>query len=292
MKVGIYVPWGSGDIIICTPVLKYKDLLWTPGVQVVWILQGPGEDILAHNPLLSEVRHASSADTWNHTTDDIIVKLRKSPDGDFEKGHPCVMDLDKLYFPMLWCNHLHIRKQIPYALIHREVFGYGKDLEVHPCMFFTPEEDHRAEQLIKALPFRFTVMLETAQRSGQSNWNHDTTHRVMAGFRRILGDCNFVFASHGQAGPFNGPGVADCSPFTIRQCIPIYNRCHAFAGVSSGISQATCSWTASPTVLRVDYVGAETISSKSIARGPAWWAGTEDMLLGHVENIAKQIKGA
>lgn len=285
MKVGIFGTWGNGDIIISTPVLKYKETLW-PKAQIVWITQADKIDIFAHNPFVTEVR---TPENPNALPNEIFFSPGYSPTS-FKKENPIVEDLDMLYFPVLWLhkNMLHF----PYGLFHREIFGYDKSLPVHPCLFFTQQEDISAENFVSQLPNKWNIMLETECRSYQTEWNQQTTISVMDECRKILESCNFIFASPGSGNDFGvgNPGVVDCSSFSIRQCIPVYNRCHLFLGVSSGVSQATCSWPSNPSVPRIDYVRSENYSSKYIARGTAQSATNKDEFMSKIKAMLTTMK--
>jgi len=279
MKVGIFGTWGNGDIIISTPVLKYKDILW-PGADIVWITQEDKRDIFRYNPLVSEVRVPKDP---NSLPDSIFFKPGYTPSS-FHKT-PDVNDLDKLYFPMLWLHSKMLR--LPYGLIHRDIFGYDKSLPVHPCLFFSQEEEEKATKFVSSLPHKWTIMLETECRSNQTKWNQATTINVMDICRKKFGQCNFIFASPGSGKDFGvgNPGIVDCSLFTIRQCIPIYNKCHLFLGVSSGVAQATCSWTANPSIPRLEYLTADSIASKHIAMGQADYATNETTFFSKLSDI-------
>jgi len=265
MRIGVFVDWGFGDIIISTPVLKYKDRLWGPNAEVVWFIQPHRADVLAYNPWIHELR-MTGGDVGR------IHELRLSPDGNFKKGHEVVKDLDKLYFPALWLNIPMCGN--PYGLVHRSIFGYDSSLPVHPCLFNTPEEEQKSKEFVEKLPYKWNVMLETKAMSGQTRWDDSTTELAINLCSQYLGNCNFIFASPGTCGKFAGPSVVDCSGFTIRQCIPIYNKCHLFLNVTSGIAQATCSWGTNPAVIRLDYVTCEHYSSKFIATSTRAYSST------------------
>lgn len=130
MKIGIFGTWGNGDVIISTPVLKYKDMLW-PESQIVWITMANKSDIFAYNPLVSDVRTPPNP---HSLPSEIFFTPGYSPTT-FKKTSPVVEDLDALYFPMLWLHKDMLG--LPYGLVHREIFRYNKSLPVHPCLFFS-----------------------------------------------------------------------------------------------------------------------------------------------------------
>jgi len=286
MKIGIYAPWANGDMIMSTPFLKYKEQIW-PGAQIVWFvlpeenhhatcLHRASPDIMAHNPYVSEIRPSTS-----NPSD--VIRLRVGHRTNSE-GHPLTVglensgrivpgsrpaefsDLDLLYFPAP--QHNCDKLTTPFGLITRFVFAYPPGAEIHPCLYFSPEEDAKAETFLTSLPHKHSVMLETAYNSGQSYWDEDLTRQVMHALRSILGFVNFVFASPGTHKPFlDDAGVVDCSAFSIRQCIPVFNRCHLFMGTSSGISHAVSSWSANPNTRRIDCTNNPAISIRCTARG-------------------------
>jgi len=304
MKIGIYAPWASGDALLATMVLKYKDQLW-PSSQIVWFVlpkshnpHSADKDIVAHNPAISEVRVAEEPFSE-------IIKLRVGNRANKE-GHPLSVpknlagqmtpgksntksfsDLDLLYFPAPWANCDRLNED--FVLTSKHVFDYPEQ-RIHPCSFFSVEEDEKAARFVSSLPFRHTVMLETKCGSNQSSWNDGTTTRIMEACRSILGGCNFIFSSPRTHVPFVGPGVVDCSDFTIRQCLPIYNRCQLFLSTASGIAVVTCSWKANPLVKRVEFTNNPLITTRPIAMGEAQWSPNEDGFLGIIRVLSANIK--
>jgi len=311
-KVGIYAPWASGDTIISSSVLKYKDIIWKD-CYLVWFyvpsenpyamqLHRTDKDMMFNNPWISELRPSmddplsiinlriggrqrSFGPPWMQLSVDKTQAGLLSP----EKTHfESVKDLDLCFFPAPWANCDHL--DVHFSLISNFVFNFPANLEIHPCLFFTPEEDQKAEQFIKNLPFKYSIMMETKYFSGQSNWDDQTTETVINTCRSRLGDCNFIFASPNTHHLFSGKGVVDCSQFTIRQCIPIFNRCNLFLGVSSGISQAICSWTANPLVKRIELINTLTISTSPIARGHLRTAFSQSQITEHLHAVLLEIK--
>jgi len=304
MKVGIYAPWASGDMILATMVLKYKELFW-PNSQIVWFIRpkAPSDhhtasgDIVAHNPFIDEVRMSEEDFTK-------VIKLRVGHRTN-EHGHPLIVpkhlagqmtsvkaelgsfrDLDLCYFPAPWacCDKL----SEPYLqTTSRYVFDYPES--PHPCLYFSKDEDEKASIFMASLPFKYNIMMETKCGSNQSAWDQNTTKDVMATCRVVLGDCNFIFASNGVDVP-QDRGVVNCSEFTIRQCVPVYNRCHLFLGTASAISMATCGWSSNPTVKRIDYTNSPFIASKPIAMGETLLVSNHGDLLSSLGNFLRQIR--
>jgi hypothetical protein len=282
MKVGIYAPFASGDLITSTPVLQYKNMLW-PGARIVWFVIEPAHrpniasrDLLGFNPLVDEVRvippEASLLEHRDGHATNSVGHAISVPDaclGRLRTRCEYTKDLDLCYFPAPWANCDKLDDK--FAFIHRGVFKYDASLEVHPCLFFSEDEDGKAKEMVSSLPFRKTIMLETRFTSGQSPWDDAATVEVTKTCRNRLGDCNFVFSSPGQAAKFAGKGVIGCDLLTIRQCIPVHNMCHLFLGSCSAVSSATCSWSAKP-IPRLDMIYRENISSKYFARGAADYA--------------------
>jgi hypothetical protein len=132
-------------------------------------------------------------------------------------------------------------------------------------------------------------MLETVGKSGQSLWDNDCTKKSMDICRDILGKCNFIFVSPGSHKGFEDDGVADCSAFTARQCIPIYNRCNLFIGVSSGVGCMTTSWSANDNVPRIEYCHNNLMSTCHLASGKNELCTTKDQLVMSIRNMTKSI---
>jgi len=287
-KIGIYAPWANGDMIMSTPFLKYKDILW-PNSQLIWFvlpdtnthaagLHRASADIVLHNPYISEIRPSLSNPgeivrlRVGHRTNEVghplsvdkaLAGLMTSDKSNF----PEFSDLDLCYFPSP--THNCDKLCTPFVLITTFVFNYPPGSILHPCLFFTPDEDMKAQVFLSALPHKYTIMLETEYNSGQSFWDASLTSETMKLARSILGFCNFVFASPKSHLPFfDDGGVVDCCAFTIRQCIPIFNRCNLFIGVGSGISHAMSSWSASESVRRIDCTSGSNTSMSHVARGP------------------------
>ena len=304
MKIGIYAPWASGDALLATMVLKYKNQLW-PNSKIVWFIipksnnsHAADKDVVAHNPAISEVRMASE----NFSE---VIKLRVGNRANKE-GHPLSVpkelagkmtaiksetrsfsDLDLLYFPAPWANCDRLNED--FVLTSKYVFDYPEP-HIHPCSFFSDQEDKMATRLVSSLPFKYSIMMETQCGSNQSSWNEGTTTKIMEACRSILGGCNFIFASPGTHTSFVGPGVVDCSAFTIRQCLPIYNRCQLFLSTASGIAVVTCSWKANPLVRRVEFTNNPLITTRPIAMGEAQWSADEGRFLEIVRSSADGIK--
>lgn len=305
LKVGIYAPWASGDMILATMVLKYKDLLW-PDSQIVWYtipkeynLHAADKDIVANNPAIYEIRMAPEDFVS-------IIKLRIGNRAN-EYGHPLSVpkslagkmsvssaaatksfsDLDLLYFPAPWANCDGLTGD--FVLTSKLVFDYP-ETSIHPCMYFSAEERTGAENFVGALPYKYSIMLETKCGSNQSAWNDETTAKVIQTSRSVLGECNFIFASPGTHLKFSGRGVVDCSSFTIRQCIPVYNLCHSFFSTASGVAVATCSWTSNPLVRRVEFTNNPLITTKPIAMGEAKWSSDERLFLDLIRVAVTGIK--
>jgi len=311
VKVGIYCPWANGDMIMSTPVLIYRDHLW-PNAKLVWFiltkdnkhaagLHRAHPDLVAHNPHIDEVRVSMSkprdlveARVGHHTNSqghplsvgDKAGKMRQG----YRRLFPELADIDLCYFPgpQHNCDKLTTTS---FALICRSVFPFPGGAEIHPCLYFTKVEEQTAKKFVDGLPHPYTIMLETEYHSGQSYWNADLTRETMKSARQILGKCNFVFASPKGHLPFkDDAGVVDCSAFTIRQCIPVFNHCDLFIGVASGISHAVSSWSASDKVRRVDCSNNPFIDVSCTARGPCSSAQRKEQAIPAIVEQLKAIK--
>ncbi len=249
-EVWIVAPAGNGDVGCSTCLLPYKDKLW-PHHKLIWFVHPHCQDMLAHNDKIDEVRLGKPSSQ----SSDGILKFSTTPYG----------------------NKL-VKQNIPLAFIPKHTVGAPTIDEWHPYLCFTEQEDENADRFMSGLPEgRLNVMMETFCKSGQSNWTQNDTRVVMNICRKEGGACNFLFAS--KAGfaksrhPITGLDKKDVfycgDDFTIRQIIPVFNRCHLFIGISSGLSVATCAWQALPDVRRVEYVYHRRFSSSAyMARGP------------------------
>lgn len=263
---------GFGDIACSTCLLHYREALW-PGKRLVWLVHPGCKDILQFNDKIDEVR--------------VIGNIRK---GTF--ANSLVLNTAP------WSNGPLVLQQVPYALIPMRVVG-REFKDWHPYIRFSKEEDAAAEAFVKSLPYPKTVMLETTCRSGQSSWVPKNSSEAMQICRKVLGPCNFLFASKsGFAGApkqslgLEGEGVFELGAFTIRQCLPIYNRCHMMIGIASGLSCVFCAWQASSLVERVEYVYKRQFGTWPMARGPLATAFDIPTAYKEIEAAAMRIKSS
>jgi hypothetical protein len=281
LKIGIFAPFAYGDMTICTNVLKHKDELWGAGAEVFWYSPEPYSDILKYNPYIKEVRSSHGFD-WHQIRPDMQQTWVDSN----LKSFPIVADLDRVYFPCTWdVPNPEYRNGIQYVRLHRKTMAIPDRIPLgHPCLFFSDEENLRAENFVQALPTSHKrIMFETINASSQTPWNDAKTRAVCSKCKEILGEnCSILFASKPilnrdvsfglKCDQLSGVALVngiDLSEFTIRQLIPVYNRCHLFIGIASGITAATCAWSANPDVPRIEYTGAWEFFSNPIARGHA-----------------------
>lgn len=281
MKIGIFAPFAQGDMIMSTSVLRSKRELWGE-CEIIWFAMRSFADSLAGIPEISEIRwHDGQGGTragveltrenWlGHSAPGCapdLLSLRGPTLGEFRKEHPLVQDLDRLYFPCLWAWDPAFRSGTDYGLFHRRAFGVPDSVPAgHPCLTFTPEEDEKAAEFVRSLSTferPLNIMLETVALSGQSRWDDSMTIDVcrMAGGILQGRGVNFVFGSPGSDKWGFGKDLKD---FTVRQCIPVYNACDYFIGVGSGISWATCSWSALDKP-RIEYVHSPELSVKCVS---------------------------
>jgi len=296
-KVGIFAPHAYGDTILVTSLLKYREELW-PDKDIVWFASPSSYDALKYSPGISEIRPHQDY----HYGPDVRIGLSSGQLSPNRTKFKDTADLDLGYYLTPWANrHLWDKPfhNVPppdllFAHLSRFILksaGIAAEMpDWYPCIGFSKEEDERAEAFIGSLPHKKTVMLETKFTSCQSSWDDPCTEKVVEILWNVLGPCNLVFASPGshlgwgcqKADGCSGlkagkciwsvlgqhPGsVVDCSGFTIRQCVPVYNRCHLFIGVSSGISTATSAWSANVEVPRIQYCRDLRSSGEPFARG-------------------------
>jgi hypothetical protein len=284
-KIAIFAPFSAGDMTISTCILRYKNILW-PKSEIVWFSSTSNYDILKFTPEVSEIRvHCT-----HHYGPDVRKADRSGELSPNRNKFDDTSDLDLGYYTTPWGNPnlLRDRFDIPYAFFPRVVIG-GKMPEWKPCVFFSKEEDDKAKNLIGSLPYKKTVMLETKSKSGQSLWDDSCTSKTLEILRSTVGNCNFVFASPGSHIGFESNGVVDCSEFTARQCIPIYNRCQLFIGVSSGVGCLTTSWSAVESVPRIEFCHNSRMSTCHLVKGQNVLCTTREHLFNSVADFAKQI---
>ena len=261
MKVGIFAPWGKGDLCNASGVFKYKDTLW-PGASIVWFASPENVDLLAHNPMVSEVRSwpfpwAAIRVPWLQARDSNgALNGRKT---EFKE----MADLDLGFFPTPWQETAH---SVPLALVPKKIFGLPPEAEWHPYLMLCQEDINAAKMLISRLPHKRTIMFETQSLSDQSISPDLARHISNIVFGRF-GGCNLVFSSK-SALPVMGNHVLSLSGLTVRQCVAVYNLVDAFIGVSSGVSCATCCWAANSEVVRVEFCSHPQSSTVHISRNP------------------------
>jgi len=270
-KIIIAASGGFGDVACSTCLLYHREELW-PGMRLIWYIHPDCKDILKFNDKIDEVRVVGDPTPIDTETSLVI---NTAP----------------------WGNPAWVSRGVPYAQIPMRVVG--KELEGwHPYLCFSKEEDEAAGTFVKSLPYPKTVILETTCRSGQSSWLSENTSETMRICRSILGPCNFLFASKsGFAGNpkqslgFEASGVAELGSFTIRQCIPIYNRSHLMVGISSGLSCSFCAWQASQEVERVEFVyNSKMYGTWPMARGPLSVTDNVGDLYKKIAEAAQRIK--
>lgn len=288
-----------------TACLKYKDALW-PGAEIVWFvlpkeraagIHAASPDIVAHNPVPLEIREIDCNARF-------VLDARKGHRQN-DQGHPLSVqnrsmlgqltdrrrkfkildDLDACYFPAPWANCDKLNA--PFVLAQKAAINYSPEMKIRPFVGFTNEEEERARAFVSGFPYRFTVMLETQCGSNQSNWTDDTTAEIMSLCRR-RGSCNFVFASPGSHRKFAGDGVVDCSAFTLRQCVLVYNHCDVFVSTASGVAVITSAWQASPRTKRIEYTNNPMITTAPISMSPTLTVSTREALVEQVREATRR----
>jgi len=263
---------GFGDVACSTCLLHHRETLW-PGKRLIWLIHPDCKDVLQFNDKIDEVRV-----------------------GDIKNGLFIDPETTLTLNTAPWSNQLMAAQGVPYALIPMRVVGQDFK-EWHPYIGFSKEEDDAAGAFVQSLPYPKTVMLETTCRSGQSSWGSANSAEAMRICRNVMGPCNFLFASKsGFAGTskqslgLEGEGVFELGSFTMRQCLPIYNRCHLMIGIASGLSCVFCSWQASPLVERVEFVYNRQFGTWPMARGPLATATDVPTVYKEIEAAAVRIK--
>lgn len=274
-KVGIFCPAHHGDIALCTSVLKYKDILW-PGKDVVWFSSllpqfASRLDMFKHNDAISEVRESPPVThEIKKFIDPMTGRLLLDRRGDF----PGLDDIDVGYFPAPWAVRPHPKwDYVHYAEVPKQVFGVPPTWEWHPYLKFSAEEEEIARDFCAKLPYKRTIMLETATLSSGFQFSDDVIRSIMYTCRSKFKDCNFIFASKFDTKSlvadyfkFTDTGVVSASEFTVRQTALLHNHCDMFIGTCSGISMATSCWGNKP-IPRVEYASGAN-QTKPIANGP------------------------
>jgi len=304
MRIGFYAPWANGDMAESTGVLKYVDELF-PGSELFWFTRPKAKsianpDMVKFHPRLN-IRMSteppevlwSCREGHRQNAEGHALSVPPGMAGRLtpaKNQYESLRDLDLCYFAAPWAN-CDLLQSIHFVLINTKVYPYLPGMKAHPDLRFSDEEDAAAEKYVRSMshPDGYNIMMETRYGSGQSFWNDGTTQVVMSTCRRVLGDkCNFIFSSMGSK-----PNVGDaygCDEFTVRQCLPVYNRCSLFLGVSSSITVSTCSWSASPLVPRIDCVTNPWISTNPIARGKSVTCLSEQALGLTLENMLPGIR--
>lgn len=271
-KVGIIAPGAAGDLLLTTAMLPHKDTLW-PDSDIIWYAKPCHADLLAHNPYVSEVRSFDAigecrdvrqeGDEFTHGTRVDMEKARKVP---------VLADLDVAYFSTPWLVS-GVYWGFSYVDLVKHIFGLSTNLRPwHPILEWTPEEEKRADDFVKSLLPQPCVMLETVCKSGQSRWSPDTTQLVMQKCIAAFGPCNFLLASREEVAErwsayLSASTVSVLDAWTIRQLVPLFNRCVFFGGCASGITCATTCWRASDKVVRFVYHNHPQFSTNGVARG-------------------------
>lgn len=269
-KIGIFLPGQNGDVMTAMSVLKYKDILW-PNKEIIWFCNYPCADVFKYGTV-SEVRHYPYPGD-GHFNIDFASNGMKTENNklnlQMKDQFDNTKDLEDGFFPAPWMFDPESsgRKNVHYANIAKKLFNVNPALEWHPVLYFSDEERELIKDFCSKFPFKKTIMLETVNGSGHSNWNDNLTLLSMKKCRDKFGDCNFIFASNSDNSKFMNEGVFSCANFTIRQTALLNNYSDLFIGVSSGISVATSCWGNKPTP-KIQYCGGMVCSTVPLANGP------------------------
>lgn len=270
-KIGIFAPGGNGDIMTAMSVLKYKDQLW-PNKEIWWYCSPAESECLKFAPVEIKI--------WEDFTQLIINKDRNNGlHTDLRKNFPSLKQLEIGYFPLPWMYQPNepARAGKDYPNISKGIFGVPSEWEWHPQLYFSDEEREMVKDFCLSLPHKKTIMVETGSRSKQSAWNDGMTQETIHLCRKILGPCNFIFASKQDNSPyfedknysnfFDDSGMVSCAHFTIRQAALVNNYSDLFIGISSGLSVATSCW-GNKSTPKLQYCNSYICSTVSLANGP------------------------
>lgn len=261
-KIAIFLNYGHGDIMTAMSVLKYKDILW-PNSEIVWFCSPSKYDLLKFAPV--ELR------PWE---DFKILLENKNEDctlnHDFKHYFKSLDDIDIGYFPAPWQyspDH-PARKDIDYPNISKKIFKVDPNLEWHPQLYFSKQEEEMIKDFCLSLPYKKTIMIETDYNSGQSLWDDSITFKTIEICKNKFKNCNVILSSKSDYSNFlNIDGVVSASNFTLRQAALINNYADLFIGVSSGLSVAVNCWGNKPTP-KIQYANTFYCSTQSLANGP------------------------
>lgn len=265
-KIGIFSPGQMGDAITSSSILKYVDEIF-PGKEIIWFCNAPTNDFLRFSDKVDEIRIYPWEDGVDFNTNGMKNKqyrLDQRRKLDFE----ITADLDDGYFPTPWMMEVDDRAGIEYPNVSKKVFGVPMEKEWHPYLCFSDEERENAKAFCSGLPYKRTVIMETACGSNQSAWHDGLTDKTMRVCREMMGDCNFIFASKVDSSKFfDRPGVVSAAAFTVRQCALLREHSDLFVGISSSISCAMSCWGLRPIPI-VQYCGSKICSTLGLADGP------------------------
>lgn len=113
--------------------------------------------------------------------------------------------------------------------------------EIETVLRLTDSEKEIADQFITTLPNNKNVLMEIHGESGQTFWDHNWTITVgeyfcKKGYNLLISNLdNRADIKHLTTRYNNAKWVGG---YTIRQCAQIFNYCHIFISVSSGLSNA------------------------------------------------------
>lgn len=285
MKIGIFSPWGAGDLSICTSVLKYRKQKWGDS-KIIWFCRDEHRDLLKYNPHIDEIR------SWNWKWADTNGEFRKIISKDYRLNNKHIFeftsDLDDGYFCTPWLAP-NLPKALPLAKVSQYLFDMENE-DWHPCLYIDKEEKLKALSDTSNITGK-KVLIENKFNSGQSFITQKTTERILRAFDESRDHFTFLFVSKEGISGFNHKSnCLDFSHYNIRQTIGLYNLCDIMIGVSSGISCATCSWECSPSVKRIEACTCENYSTKWISRGPTLVAKNEEELIKTIREVLDEVE--
>lgn len=288
--IGILCHGQLGDNATITSAFKYKDELWGEDCKIVWYIADENKDLLKHSDVevrtfprgfgYPEMVKAENEkliadgkepiwEDWKPLVDEnnhMILELKNN--------YPSLADLDYAYFPAPHQVPLDKRRNLPYPLVSKKVFGIPDEWEWHPLLYFSEEEAVKSVAFMDKMPEGKRVAIESFAGSGQSKITPLQIIDAIDTCRRVLGKCSFIFVSHKfvngneqfPEGLINNIDIFSAAHFTVRQCALVVGQSDLLISVSSGVTVAASCWGNTP-VKTIQYCGSEICGTRALALG-------------------------
>ena len=163
------------------------------------------------------------------------------------------------YGQNLWCTFL------------RALEDEGVDYPMPPVtvLRLTQEEVSRARAISGLGDGQRCILMETEGLSGQTYWNDNWTDKTCQYILSQPNTCLFIskksitptIEKHRDNAHKIGSHVVFVGSLTLRECAELYNHCHAFLSVSSGLCNACSTDWCKKGTLWVEAVNSDTVSS-------------------------------